>query len=126
MPTFQMHFALTDRGELALERFGERTKDDMLAFAYPLLERALDEAYGGEGAADYESLPPDRRAPIVRAVEQERSRLGLEGDATTEPHAELGRDVNARTDMPTILADRLVRKHATGTLKRFKNRGTPS
>ena len=59
--TFQMHFALTDQGELALERFGEGTKEDVFAFAYPLLEHALDEAYRGEGYADYESLPPGRR-----------------------------------------------------------------
>ena len=123
MRTFQMHFALTDGGELALEQFGEGTKEDMLAFAYPLLEHALDEAYAGERAAGYWSLPPDRRAPIVRAVEQERSRLGLEGGAATEPQTELGRDVKARNDMPTILIERLVRKQATKTLKHFKDRG---
>jgi hypothetical protein len=124
--TFQVHFALTNQGDLALERFGEGTKEDVFAFAYPLLENALDEAYRGEGYADYESLPPDRRAAIVGAVEQERGRLGLEGVATPEPQTELGRDVKGRTDMPTILIDRLVRKHATKTLKNFKDRGKPS
>jgi len=124
--TFQMHFALTDQGELALDRFGEGTKEDLFAFAYPLLEHALDEAYRGEGYADYESLPPDRRAAIMRAVRQERSRSDLEGEATTEPQTELGRDVKGRTDMPTILIDRLVRKDATKTLKHFKDRGKPS
>ena len=124
--TFQMHFALTDQGALALERFGEGTTEDVFAFAYPLLENALDEAYRGEGYAEYESLPPDRRAAIVCAVEQERSRLDREGVAPTEPQTELGRDVKGRTDMPTILIDRLVRKHATNTLKNVKDRGKPS
>lgn len=63
---------------------------------------------------------------IVCAVEQERSRLDREGVAPTEPQTELGRDVKDRTDMPTILIDRLVRKHATKTLKNVKDRGKPS
>ena len=124
--TFQMHFVLTDQGELALERFGEGTKEEMFECAYPQLEHALDEAYRAEGYADYESLPPDRRAAIVCAVDQERSRIKLEGVAPTEAQTEIGRDVKGRTDMPTILIDRLVRKHATKTLKHFKNRGKPS
>lgn len=74
----------------------------------------------------YESLPPDRRAAIARAVEQEWNRLDLEKTATTEPRTELGRDVKSRTDMPTILIDRLVRKRATQKLRNFKGRGKPS
>jgi len=50
--TFQLQFALTDRGELALERFGEGTKEEVVSFAYPLLENALDEAYREEGYED--------------------------------------------------------------------------
>ena len=64
-----MHFALTDQGELALERFGEGTKESVVSFAYPLLENALADAYRGERYESYESLPPDRRAAIARAVE---------------------------------------------------------
>ena len=124
--TFQLHFALTDRGELALERFGEGTREDVVSFAYPLLEHARDEAYRGEGDEDYESLPPNRRAAIARAVEQERNRLDLEETATTEPQTGLGRDVKSRTDMPTILIDRLVRKRAAKKLRNFKGRGKPS
>ena len=30
MQTFQIHFVLTDRGELALEGFGEGTKEDVI------------------------------------------------------------------------------------------------
>jgi hypothetical protein len=36
--------------ELALERFGEGTKEGMVSFAYPLLENALADGHGGEGA----------------------------------------------------------------------------
>jgi hypothetical protein len=124
--TFQLQFALTDRGELALERFGDGTKEEVVSFAYPLLENALDEAYRGEGDGESEGLPPDKRAAIARAVEQERSRLDREETATTEPETELGRAVKSRTDMPTILIDRLVRKGATKKLRNFKARGKPS
>ena len=111
--TFQIHFTLTDQGELALERFGEGTKEGLVSFAYPLLESALADAYCGGGFESFESLPPNRRAVIARAVEQERSRLDREETATTEPQTELGREIKGRTDMPTILIDRLVRKGAT-------------
>ena len=124
--TFQIQFALTDRGDVALERFGEGTKEDVISFAYPLLERALDEAYRGDGYENYEDLPPNRRAAIARAVEQERSPLDVEETAATEPQTELGRQVKSRTDMPTILIDRLVRERATKALKTFKDRGKPS
>jgi hypothetical protein len=123
--TFQIHLALTDQGELALERFGEGTKEGMVSFAYPLIENALADGYGGEGAQD-ENRPRDRRAAIARAVEQERSRLVRSEAATTEPQTELGREIKGRTDMPTILIDRLVRHGATKKLKNFKNCGKPS
>jgi hypothetical protein len=71
--TFQIHFALTDRGELALDRFGEGTIEEVVSFAYPLLENALDDAYRGEGYENYESLPPNRSEVITR------------GRARTEP-----------------------------------------
>ena len=124
--TFQIQFALTDRGELSLERFGEGTKEEVVTFAYPLLENVLDDAYRGEDYENYESLPPNRRAAIARAVEHERNRLDREETATTKPQTELGRNVKSRTDMPTILIDRLVRKRAAKKLRNFKGRGKPS
>jgi len=123
--TFQMHFVLTDRGELALEGFGEGTKEDVIAWAYPLVENALADAHGGGDDESDERLPPDRRAAIARAVEQERRRLDLDA-ASTNPQTEIGRDVKSRTDMPTALVDRLVRTHATKKLKSFRGRGKPS
>lgn len=121
--TFQIHFALTDRGELALEGFGEGTKEDVISWAYPLVENALADAYRG-GKSD-QRLPRDRRAAIARAVERERRRIDLEA-ASTDPQTELGRDVKRRTDMPTMLVDRLVRTHLTKRLKSVKGRGKPS
>jgi hypothetical protein len=38
--TFQMHFSVTDRGELALERFGEGTKEEVVAAIARAVEHA--------------------------------------------------------------------------------------
>ena len=124
--TFQIQFALTDRGELSLERFGEGTKEEMVSFAYPLLEKALDAAYCDEDYESSESLPPDRRAAIARAVENERSRIDFDDTQTAQPQTELGRAVKNQTGMPTVLIDRLVRTRATKTLKKFRGRAKPS
>jgi hypothetical protein len=124
--TFQTHFALTDQGGLALESFGEGTKVELLAFAYPVLERALDEAYGDDGREGFESLPPDRQAAIATAVKQERSRVAADEAATTDPQTNLGSELKGQTDLPTVLIDRLVHHRTTKSLKRFKGRGKPS
>ena len=124
--TFQIRFALTDRGELSLEQFGEGTKEEMVSFAYPLLESALEGVYRGEDYESYESLPPDRRAVIAHAVKQEQNRIDLDEVHTTEPQTEIGRGVKEQTDMPTVLIDRLVRKRARNTLKKFRGRAKPS
>jgi len=124
--TFQLHFALTDRGELVLEGFGEGTREEIFSFAYPRLDKALQDAYGEEGHDSYESLPPSRRAAIANAVEEERGRTEFDETQMTEPQTELGRDVKNQTDMPTVLVDRLVRQVARKKLKAFKGRAKPS
>ena len=93
MRTFQMLFALTDRGDLSLEGFGEGTKEEIVSLAYPLLDKALADAYEDETAESDEGLAPNRRAAIAQAVEQERDRIALEEAAITDPRTELGRDI---------------------------------
>ena len=124
--TFQVHFTLTDRGELVLDGFGEGTKEEMVSLAYPLLDQALANAFDTADDDGYESLSADRRAAIAHAVEQERSRLQLDETPTEAPLTELGRDLKNHTDMPTVLIDRMVRRGATKTLKKFTGRGKPS
>ena len=68
--TFQMHFTLTDRGELALDGFGEGTKEETLSCAYPLLDKALQDACGDADYDGYESLSPDRRHSAGLTVQQ--------------------------------------------------------
>ena len=124
--TFQAHFTLTDRGELVLDGFGEGTKEEMVSWAYPLLDKALQDASGEADYDGYDSLSADRRAAIAHAVEHERRRIQLDETPTKEPLTALGRDVKHHTDMPTVLIDRMVRQGATKTLKNFKHRGKPS
>ena len=125
--TFQLHFTLTDRGDLVLEGSGEGTKEEMVSRAYPVLDQALQDAWAYERYDGYEGLPADGRSAITRAVEHERSRLTPDvTQQTKEPLTEVGRDVKHQTDMPTVLIDRIVRTPANKTLKRFKGRGTPS
>jgi hypothetical protein len=123
---FQVHFVLTDRGELALEGLGEGTGEEILSWAYPVLDKALSDAYGDEAYDSYEKLPPDRRAAIAHAVEQERGRIEIDQTQMTEPLTELGRDIKNQTDMPTVLIDRLVGEGAMKTLKHFRGRAKPS
>jgi hypothetical protein len=123
---FQMHCALTDRGELALEGLGDGTGPAIVAWAYPMLDRALAEAYGDGAFDNYDDLPPDRRAAIARAVEEERRRIDVGEPQIPEPLTELGRNVKRQMDLPTVLIDRAVRRAATKTLKRLRGRAKPS
>ncbi len=92
LPAFQAHFVLTDRGELTLEALGEGAGQEIVSRAYPLLDRALSDAYD-EGAYDsYETLPPSRRAAIAAAVASARDRIAGDRPHTAEPRTELGRD----------------------------------
>ena len=124
--TFQVHFALTDRGELVLDGFGEGTKEEMISRAYPLLDAALREAAADPDYDGPEHLSADQRAAIAQAVEDERSRIDLDQTPVKEPLTDLGRDVKSHTDLPTVLIDRMVRQAATKRLKTFKGRGKPS
>ena len=117
---------MTDRGELTLDGFGEGTKEEIVSLAYPLLDKALQDACGSANYDGYENLSADRRAVITQAVKQERSRIAIDETRTNEPLTELARDVKAHTDMPTILVDRMLRKGATKTLKNFKGGGKSS
>ena len=91
--TFQVHFTLTDQGELVLDGFGEGTKEEMVSRVYPLLDKALHDAWADADDDGHESLPVDRRAAITRAVEQERSRIAVDETPMKKPLTELGRDV---------------------------------
>lgn len=124
--TFQAHLVLTDHGELALEALGDGTGQQIVSSVYPLLDTALSDAYGDGVYDSYEALPPDRRATIAQAIEKERRRIARDSTQTSEPLTEVGRDIKKQTGAPTVLIDRIVRRHTTKALKSFKGRGKPS
>ena len=124
--TFQVHWVLNEQGKLILEALGEGTEEEIVSSAYPVLDKALSDAYEDGVYDSYETLPPDRRAAIAKAVEAERSRIAGDRTQTAEPLTEIGRDVKKHTDVPTVLVDRIVRQVATEKLKDFRGRGKPS
>ena len=105
----QVHFALTDDGQLVLDGLGEDTEQDIFEFCYPALREAL--AAGTD---------------VVRAVQLERE-CGKDNRAEPEaPATELGRRTKAELDMPTTIINRMVSKAAKRRLRTFKPPGKPS
>jgi hypothetical protein len=105
----QVHFALTDDGQLVLDGLGEDTGQDIFEFCYPVLGEAL--AAGTD---------------VAGAVQIERDR-GQDDRAEPEmPATELGRRTKAELDMPTSMVNRMVSKAAKRRLQSFKPPGKPS
>jgi len=123
---FQVHFVLTDHGELALDGLGEGTREEVFSFAYPVLDEALSHTDGDASTTASSNHGPTRGAAIADAVEEERRRIEVDETRIAEPQTELGRDIKSKTDMPTMLIDRAVRQRATKTLRHFKGRAKPS
>jgi hypothetical protein len=103
----QVHFRLTDEGQLALDGVGEAMEEEIFAFCYSELEQAL---------ADGDDL--------TVAVNRERDRVQLA--VVKAPETELGQRAKLELDMPTTLVDRIVSTAAKQRLKSFKPRGNPS
>ena len=103
----QVHFALTDDGQLVLEGLGEDTEQDIFEFCYPVLGEAL--------AADKD---------VARAVQIERDRGKDDWAEPETPATELGRRTKAELDMPTSIVNRMVSKAATRRLHSFSHPGS--
>ena len=103
----QVHFRLTDEGQLALDGLGEAMEEEIFGSCYPELEQAL---------ADGDDL--------AVAVSRERDRVQVA--AVKVPQTELGQRAKRELDMPTTLVDRIVSTAAKQRLKSFKPRGNPS
>lgn len=105
----QVHFALSDDGQLVLDGLGEDMEQEIFEFCYPALGEAL--AAGKD---------------LIGAVREERDRDKDDRTATEAPATELGRRMKEQLDMPTTLVNRLVSKAAKRRLRSFKPRGNPS
>ena len=99
----QVHFALTNDGQLVLDGLGDDTEQDIFECCYPALGEALTTG-----------------KDVVGAVQIERDRGK---DARTEPEApatELGRRAKAKLDMPTSIVNRMVSQAAKRRLQSFE------
>ena len=105
----QVHFALTDDGDLALDGLGDATEQDIFEFCYPALAKAL---VAGKD--------------VVKAVQRERARGKGNRAEPKAPATELGRRTKAELDMPTTIINRMVSKAAKRRLRSFKPPGKPS
>ena len=105
----QVHFALTDDGELALDGLGDELEADIFECCYPDLAQAR---LAG--------------THVAQAVARERARADGDRVESDAPATEQGRQVKADLDMPTTLVNRIVSTAAKRRLRSFKPRGKPS
>ena len=113
---FQVHFHLTDDGELTLESLGEVTEDALWEFCYPVLDGVVpDEAP--------EHWSAQQREAVRQAVLQERARVHPEEVA--EPETALGRDIKRQMGAPSVLVDEIVRQGGEETLRKLKRPRKP-
>ena len=115
---FQVHFHLTEDGELMLERLGEATEDAIWEFCYPVLDEAKGEIQEEQDALDDSTLTPEQARRVRGAVRQERERV--RAAPVEEPETELGRDIKKQMGAPTALVDEIVRQGGEETLRKLK------
>ncbi len=112
----QVHFRLTDEGQLELQSFGEETESGIWNLCYPVLDGVLtDKAPEHWSATDREA--------VHQAVRQERERVAPA--AVPEPETALGRDIKAKLGAPTAVVDEIVRQEGKETLRRLKTPRKP-
>jgi hypothetical protein len=112
---FQVHFHLTDDGELTLEGFGEVTEGDIWHTCYPV----LDAVKGGvQMEQDGSTRTSQQSSRIREAVQQERERVSPQEVA--EPETALARDIKEKLGAPTALVDEIVRQGGEETLRKLK------
>ena len=72
---FQVHFHLTDDGELALESFGEVTDEQVWEFCYPILDGVVPDAAPEQWSAQQrEDYSQDWTKPLSAVVDRPSSR----------------------------------------------------
>ncbi len=120
---FQVHFRLTDDGELTLESLGEATEEAVWEFCYPVLDEVKGAVQEEQDASGIGTPTPAQATRIRQAVRQERERVRPEKVA--EPETALGRDIKKQTGAPTVLVDEMVRQEGEDVLKNLKRPRKP-
>jgi hypothetical protein len=109
---FQVHFALSDDGELKLEGWGEATEEFIWDSLYPVLREARFRV--GDRAGEHQDV-------VREAVRKERQRVRRR--LVAQPATELGKDIKRVSDMATTTINRMIRQRATERLKKYDPRG---
>ena len=112
----QVHFRLTDEGQLELQSFGEETESGLWHFCYPVLDGVLTDKAPEQWSAT-------EREAVRQAVRQERDRV--EPADVPEPDTELGRDIKKQMGASTAVVDEVVRQGGEETLRRLKTPRKP-
>ncbi len=120
---FQVHFHLTDDGELTLESFGEVTEDAISEFCYPLLNGVKSQVHSEQYDSGADTLTPQQTKRVREAVAQERGRVHPERVA--EPETALGRDIKQQLGAPTALVDEIMRQEGEEMLRKLKRPRKP-
>ena len=121
LPELMLLLDMDDKGELTLEHIGEEMDDVIRTFAYPLVEKAVDNVLDQQEAGQREASDPNDRTPaqqelIRKAVDAERERVRRKRIA--EPLTETGRAIKHQLDFPTSLIRKQERLVARAILKR--------
>ncbi len=112
----QIHFRLTDDGQLELQTFGEETESEVWNFCYPVLDGVLTDKAPEHWSAT-------EREAVHQAVRDERDRVRPADVA--EPETALGRNIKAKLGAPTALVDEIVRQEGKETLRKLKRPRKP-
>ncbi len=107
----QIHFRLTDEGQLELQSFGEETESEVWNFCYPVLDGVLTDKAPEQWSAT-------EREAVHQAVRQERDRVSPAD--VPEPETELGRDIKKKMGASTAVVDEIVRQGGEETLRKLK------
>ncbi len=107
---FQVHFHLTDDGELALESFGEVTEEEIWEFCYPVHDGVVP-------AEAPEHWSAQQREAVRQAVLEERARVRPEEVA--EPETALGRDIKNKLGAPTAMVEEIMRQEGGEMLRKL-------
>jgi hypothetical protein len=113
-------FRLADDGGFELVEVGECTRDGVIEKCYPELNKALAAIELDEAEQDYSAEGYTR---IRAAVELERKRLQESQPPPKEAETGIGREIQAQTDAPSVVVDRIVREAASKRLKTKEGEG---
>ena len=112
----QIHFRLTDEGQLELQSLGEETESGIWNFCYPVLDGVLTD----KAPEQWSTI---EREAVRQAVRQERDWVSPAD--VPEPETALGRDIKAKLGASTALVDEIVRQESKETLRKLKTPRKP-